>query len=62
MLSMERALIAAKGILSSIKIAIVETKEAAREEIAKVERSMRADLVVVSRETAVVPYRSKESR
>jgi MerR family transcriptional regulator/heat shock protein HspR len=61
-LSMERALIAAKRRIERLEREIEETKEAAREEIAKVERSMRADLVVVSRETAVVPYRSKESR
>lgn len=61
-LSMERALIAARRRIERLEREIEETKEAARAEIAKVERSMRADLVVVSRETAVVPYRSKESR
>jgi len=61
-LSMERALLTANRRIERLEREVEEVKQAAREEIARVERSMRADLVVVSRETAVVPYRAKDSR
>ncbi|MDH3227523.1 MAG: MerR family transcriptional regulator [Thermoleophilia bacterium] len=61
-LSMERALLAAKRRIERLEREVQETKQAAREEIARVERSKRADLVVVSSETAVVPYRPKDPR
>ena len=61
-LRMERALVAAKQRIERLEGELEETRRAAREEIARVERSRRAELVVVSTETAVVPYRSKDSR
>jgi MerR family transcriptional regulator/heat shock protein HspR len=61
-LSMERALLTAKRRIERLESEVEEIKQAARDEIVRVKRSVRADLVVVSTETAVVPYRSKDSR
>ena len=61
-LRMERELISARRRIARLEREVEETKRAAREEIARAERSMRADLVVVRSETAVVPYRPRGGR
>jgi MerR family transcriptional regulator/heat shock protein HspR len=61
-LRMERALRAAEQRIAALERELDETRRDVREQLAEAERAMRADLVVVSNETALVPYRPFRSR